>query len=144
MVPVLTLAGRFDGYGATVFDQQVEPLVHEAAWWVLDLGSLQYISSMGLRSLMRAEKRLHERHGGVVLVGLTTPIRHVLEMVGLLDHFRAAESVDAAVELVRDLSVAPGHAVQRLRQNRRRAPLRSETPAWFRRPAQIHPRPPRL
>ena len=117
-VPVLTLAGRFDGYGATVFDQQVEPLVHEAAWWVLDLGSLQYISSMGLRSLMRAEKRLHERHGGVVLAGLTTPIRHVLEIVGLLGHFRAAESVDAAVELVRALSVAPGRAVQRLRQNR--------------------------
>ena len=28
----------------------------------------------------------------MVLVGLTTPIRHVLEMVGLLGHFRAAES----------------------------------------------------
>src|SRR5262245_22922042 len=113
-VPVLTLAGRFDGYGATEFDQQVEPLVHEAPWWVLDLGSLQYISSAGLRSLSRAEKRLREHHGGVVLAGLTTPIRHVLDIVGLLGHFRAAASVDAAVELVRAGGVAPERALQRL------------------------------
>ena len=106
-VPVLRLAGRFDGYGASVFDQQVEPLVQESAWWVLDLGSLQYISSAGLRSLIRAEKRLREHHGGVVLAGLTTPIRHVLDIVGLLGHFRAAESVDAAVELVRARTVVP-------------------------------------
>src|SRR5262245_7185068 len=117
-VPVLTLAGRFDGYGATVFDQQVEPLVHEAPWWVLDFGSLQYISSVGLRSLIRAEKRLRERHGGLVLVGLTTPVRHVLDIVGLLGHFQAAQSVEAAVALVRAGGVAPERAVQRLRQNR--------------------------
>jgi anti-anti-sigma factor len=117
-VPVLTLAGRFDGYGATVFDQQVEPLIHEAAWWVLDLGALQYISSIGLRSLIRTEKRLRERHGGLVLVGLTTTIQHVLDIVGLLGHFRAAESVAAAVELLRAGGVAPERAVQRSRPNR--------------------------
>ena len=76
------------------------------------------ISSMGLRSLMRAEKRLHERHGGVVLVGLTTPTRHLLEIAGLLGHFRVAQSVEAAVELVRAGSVARERAAQRLRQNR--------------------------
>ena len=117
-VPVLTLSGRFDGYGATVFDERVEPLFDEAAWWVLDFGSLQYISSVGLRSLMQVEKRLRQRHGGIVLVGLTTPIRHVLEIARLLGHFRAAESVDAAVELVRAGSLALEHVEQRLRQNR--------------------------
>ena len=117
-VPVLTLAGRFDGYGATVFDHQVEPLLQEAASWVLDLGSLQYISSVGLRSLIRTEKRLRQRHGGMVLVGLTAPIQHVLDIAGLLGHFRAAESVDVAVELLRAGEVAPARAVQRLRRNR--------------------------
>src|SRR5687767_13298154 len=99
-VPVLTLVGRFDGYGATIFDQNVAPLANEATW-VLDLSSVQYISSMGLRSLLRAEKRLREQHGGVVLVGSPPPIRQVLEMAGLLGHFRSAESIDAAVSLVR-------------------------------------------
>src|SRR4029453_6293369 len=98
-VPVLTLTGRFDGYAAAVFDQQVEPLAQEASSWVLDLGSVDYISSIGLRSLRRAEKRLPERHGGVVLVGLPPTIRQVLQIGGLLGHFHAAESVEGAVSL---------------------------------------------
>ena len=117
-VPVLTLTGRFDGYGATVFDQKVELLTHEARSCVLDLASVQYISSIGLRSLLRVEKRLRQQHGGVVLVGLTPPIRQVLEIVGLLDHFRSADSIEGAVSLVRAGSVAPDRALQRVRENR--------------------------
>jgi anti-anti-sigma factor len=116
-VPVLTLTGRFDGYGAAVFDQQVEPLAQESSW-VLDLGSVDYISSIGLRSLLRAEKRLRERHGGVVLVGLTPTIRQVLEIGGLLGHFHAAESVEGAVSLVLAGTVSADRAVQRMRGNR--------------------------
>jgi anti-anti-sigma factor len=117
-VPVLTLAGRFDGYGASVFDQKVEPLAHESTSWVLDFGSVQYISSMGIRSLLRAEKRLRQQHGGVVLVGLSPSIRQVLEIVGLLGHFRTAESVEGAVSLVRAQADAPARALQRTRGNR--------------------------
>jgi len=117
-VPILTLAGRFDGYGATVFDQRVEGLDQEVKTWILDLTRVQYISSMGLRSLLRAEKRLRERHGGLVLVGLAPPVRQVLDMARLLDQFRAAGSVDDALSLVRAGSVAPHHAVHRTRQNR--------------------------
>jgi anti-anti-sigma factor len=117
-VPVLTLNGRFDGYGASVFDQTVESLAHEGTSWVLDLSSVDYISSMGLRSLLRAEKRLRVQHGGVVLVGLMPPVRQVLEMAGLLGHFRAAESIEGAVSLVRTGSVAPDRALRRMRQNR--------------------------
>jgi anti-anti-sigma factor len=117
-VPVLTLTGRFDGYGATVFDQNVERLAHEATSCVLDLASVQYISSIGLRSLLRAEKRLRQQHGGLVLVGLTPPIRQVLEMVGLLEHFRSVESIEGAVSLVRAGSAAPDRALQRVRENR--------------------------
>src|SRR5262245_38883065 len=119
VVPILTLAGRFDGYGATVFDQHVVVLDQEVKTWILDLTRIQYISSMGLRSLLRAEKRLRERHGGLVLVGLAPPVRQVLDMARLLDQFRAAGSVDDALSLVRAGSVAPHHhAVHRTRQNR--------------------------
>jgi len=117
-VPILTLAGRFDGYGATVFDQRVERLDQEVKTCSVDEPLVQYISSMGLRSLLRAEKRLRERHGGLVLVGLAPPVRQVLDMDRLLDQFRAAGSVDDALSLVRAGSVAPHHAVHRTRQNR--------------------------
>jgi anti-anti-sigma factor len=117
-VPVLTLSGRFDGYGATLFDQKVELLAHEATACVLDLASVQYISSIGLRSLLHAEKRLRQQHGGVVLIGLTPPIRQVLEMVGLLDHFRSAETIEGAVSLARAGRVAPDSVLQRVHGNR--------------------------
>src|SRR5213593_1273434 len=86
-VPVLTLAGRFDGYGASIFDQQVERLDQEIKTWILDLTRVQYLSSMGLRSLLKAEKRLRQQNGGLVLVGLAPPVRQVLDMASLLISF---------------------------------------------------------
>src|SRR5262245_9914284 len=117
-VPILTLAGRFDGYGATVFDQHTAGLEQEVKTWILDLTRIQYISSMSLRSLLRAEQRLREHHGGLVLVGLAPPVRQVLDMARLLNQFRAVDSVDDALSLVRAGRVAPEHALHRTRQNR--------------------------
>jgi anti-anti-sigma factor len=114
--PVLTLrlTGRFDGDAATAFDAFVDGLDPAAEHWILDFTGVAYLSSMGLRALVRAEKRLRARHGAVVLASVSRNVRHVLEMARLDTVLRIAPSVDAALRLVPAGSVAPERAVRSL------------------------------
>ena len=118
--PVLTLrlTGRFDGDGATAFDAFVDGLDPAAEHWILDFTGVAYLSSMGLRALVRAEKRLRARHGAVVLASVSRNVRHVLEMARLDNVLRIAPSVEAALRLVPAGSVAPQRAVRSLRDGR--------------------------
>jgi anti-anti-sigma factor len=140
-VPTLRLAGRFDGDGATAFDVFVERLDPAAEYWILDFTSVGYISSMGLRALVKAEKRLRARHGALVLASLSRPVRQVLEMARLHTVLRLAASVDEAMRVVRVGSVAPERAERSMRDGRTCAvwPLggRSVLETWGVRPTTV-------
>src|SRR5262245_4503286 len=114
-VPTLRLAGRFDGDGATTFDAFVERLGPASEHWILDFAAVQYLSSLGLRALVKAEKHLRARHGGLVLANVTRPVRHVLEMARLDAVLRIAASVDEAMRLLPAGSVAPERAARTTR-----------------------------
>jgi anti-anti-sigma factor len=117
-VPTLRLTGRFDGDGATAFDTFVERLDPAAEHWILDFTGVSYLSSMGLRALVKAEKRLRARHGALVLASVSRHVRHVLEMARLDTILRIATSVDAAVHIIPSGSVAPERAARSLRDGR--------------------------
>ena len=142
-VPTLRLTGRFDGDGATAFDTFVERLDPAAEHWILDFTGVQYLSSMGLRALVKAEKRLRARHGALVLASVSRHVRHVLVMARLDTVLRIAPSVDAALRLVPSGSVAPERAARSLRDGRACAvwPLggRSVLETWGRTAAHAPP-----
>jgi anti-anti-sigma factor len=117
-VPTLRLAGRFDGDGATAFDIFVERLDPASEHWILDFTDVRYLSSMGLRALVKAEKRLRAHHGALVLASVSGPVRQVLEMSRLHTVLRLAASVDEALRLVLAGSVAPERAVRTMRDGR--------------------------
>ena len=85
-VPVLTLAGRFDGTAAAVFDDHAAKLETNTADWVVDFSAVSYLSSLGIRSLVALEHRLKERHGGLVIAGMAPLVRRVIQ-VSRLDGF---------------------------------------------------------
>jgi anti-anti-sigma factor len=115
---VLRLAGRFDGDGATAFDAFVQALDRFNESWILDFSQVRYLSSMGLRSLVKAEKRLRGGHEMLVLAGLSRPVRQVLEMARLHTVLRLVGSVEEAQLLARSGSVAPDRAVRSTRDGR--------------------------
>ena len=115
---VLRLTGRFDGDGASIFDAFVEALDRFGESWILDFSEVRYISSMGLRSLLKAEKRLRARDEMLVLAGLSRPVRQVLEMARLQNVLRLAASVEEALLLARSGSVAPDRALRSTRPGR--------------------------
>ncbi|MDD5206262.1 MAG: STAS domain-containing protein, partial [Desulfobacterales bacterium] len=96
-VPVLELRGRFDGHGAAVFEQEVESLDLENTSLVLDVSRVNYVSSMGLRALLKTQKGLKRKGHGVVLASVPPFMQKVLELSGLLQHFTCASGSEEAV-----------------------------------------------
>lgn len=98
-IPVVRLAGRFDGFGATEFDKSTNQLrAGDCAFWVVDLGAVEYLSSAGIRSLVSAEKALRAVGGRLVLVGMNAMLEEVLDTTGLLEQFlRAADTARGVV-----------------------------------------------
>ena len=76
----LVLAGRFDASQAAKADAALAAV---SGTVVLDLKDLAYISSLGLGTLVKTEKRLRAGGGGLTLVNVSPHIRDVLTYAGL-------------------------------------------------------------
>ncbi len=101
--PLLIVCGRFDGAGAGVFDAAVAaPDTPPVGPVLLDLEGVDYLSSAGLRSLIRLAKARWAQHARVWLISLQPLVRQVFEMAGLLPQFELfANRADATQRLSR-------------------------------------------
>jgi anti-anti-sigma factor len=100
-ITVLTVKGRFDSYGAEVFDKEASLLSGHVKDLIVDVSQVDYISSLGIRSVLKLEKSLIARSGGLILVGIGPFLARVFELSGLLNQFRTAESIPIAIKNVR-------------------------------------------
>lgn len=89
------MAGRLDARGAGELDEALREV--KGAHVVLDLAAVQYLSSMGVRSLIVAEQAMRKNSGAVYLAGVSPSIARVLDLSGLLSEFRIFGSADEAV-----------------------------------------------
>lgn len=82
----VSLHGRLDTMTAPALDGRLEPVLGDAAitLLVLDLAALDYISSAGIRSLMKARRALEGRRGNVVIVDAQPAVRKVLDIIKAL------------------------------------------------------------
>lgn len=83
---LLLLTGRLDSSTASAFDRQVEEVVSSLQVGhplVLDFGRVTYISSMGIRSLLKARKALQEKGGAVSMIHMQPQVASVLQMANL-------------------------------------------------------------
>lgn len=99
---VLTLKGRLDHKGAVDLDDVLKALPGRPNHLVLDMRGVDYLSSMGIRSLLTCEKTLKQRSGAVVLCALTPGVSQILRVAGLLALYRTADDLDSALGLVSD------------------------------------------
>ena len=95
---VLHLAGRMDAQNAAQFERECESCIAEGhTSLVIDLASLTYVSSMGLRSFVAIAKKLKDKGGALRLCRLTGLVRQVFEITRL-DHVLALhDSLESAL-----------------------------------------------
>jgi len=91
----VSLTGSLDTQTHAQCEERIQPLLTVATRvLVFDMAGLDYISSMGLRVLMRTTKALAAHGGQCILTRLQPPIRKVIEIANALPK----EAVFASVE----------------------------------------------
>ncbi len=85
----VTISGRVDAETAPRLDAVLDEAMAQGYFrFVLDLGEVTFLSSRGLRSLLRLRKTVRRfNRGDVRLVNLPPNIREVFSLAGLLSLF---------------------------------------------------------
>jgi anti-anti-sigma factor len=95
---VVAPRGRVDSVSSGELERQlVARLDAGARRVVIDLASVDYISSAGLRVLLLAARRLKPPAGTLVLCGLAPGVRTVLELAGFTSLFTVEPSREPAL-----------------------------------------------
>lgn len=83
---ILAIGGRLDTTTAPELEKEMENLLVDAKELVFDMTELEYISSAGLRVLLKAQK-LMSAQGDMKIIHVNESITEVFEITGLLDVF---------------------------------------------------------
>lgn len=84
-VYVVAVAGSLDTTTSSIFEEETSALLdrHVKAL-ILDMEMLEYISSDGVRVILKAKKRLKEKAGELLLINLRPQIRKVFDIIKAL------------------------------------------------------------
>ena len=94
---VASLIGRLDSVSAQTFEQQAAQLPESTRHLILDLAKLDYISSVGLRSMLAAAKKIQGAGGSMSLCGLQGLVKDILECSNFTSLFPVFKTVDEAL-----------------------------------------------
>ncbi len=95
-VAVLSLGGRFDAYGAEIFEAQFGELFQQRdmSRIVLSMRDVTDLSMAGVKALLEVRKQTYS----MALAGLPSHIHRVLELAVTTDFFAIYDEVDTALE----------------------------------------------
>lgn len=82
---ILFLEGRLDTLTAPEFAEELEKCGEDVTELILDFEKLSYISSAGLRDLLKAQKMMNKRGGSLKVVHVQETVMEVLEITGFAD-----------------------------------------------------------
>jgi anti-sigma B factor antagonist len=97
-VRVIEVIGRLDGDSAPDLGQRLDEAINEGhRQLVLDLGSVEYMSSPGLREIVRVFKRAQQAGGDLRVANPSDRVTEVMELAGLDTVLRIYQTRAAAV-----------------------------------------------
>ena len=98
-VYVVTLGGELDLANVAQVDQGLESLVLDGARRVIvDLLDVPFLESRTLGALLRHARRLRANGGELTLVSDDRRVLRVIEITGLMSHFRVEPSLTRAID----------------------------------------------
>ncbi|MDQ7826874.1 MAG: STAS domain-containing protein [Candidatus Eremiobacteraeota bacterium] len=97
-IKIVELKGSLDGEGAKKLDGRLKELFAFESRLLVNCKNLEYISSLGIRSIMTASRILHNRF---VLCELLDRVRDVFEVSGLMRHLPMYASEREALEALK-------------------------------------------
>jgi anti-sigma B factor antagonist/stage II sporulation protein AA (anti-sigma F factor antagonist) len=101
-VTLVSLRGRLDHSNVQAFDAALRPAldgVGAGGALVMDLSALEYVSSVGLRAFLVAERQLRERKAQFIVAGLQSVVREIFAISRFDRILTVAATVDEAMAL---------------------------------------------
>ena len=80
----IRIAGRLDTITAPTLDKTINEEIGDTKNLILDMKSLEYISSAGLRVLLGAQKKM-QKIGSMKVTNVCEEVMEVFEMTGFAD-----------------------------------------------------------
>lgn len=93
---VVVVSGRVDSVTAATLDTELGKIVQDDKKIVLDLKNVSYLSSAGVRAIVRVLQTAQKSGGGVKLASIPSHVEEVLQTVGMMHVFQSYPSVDEA------------------------------------------------
>lgn len=81
---VISLSGRLDTVSAPQLDEELKASIGGVTELILDLSSLEYMSSAGLRILLSAQKTMNWQ-GKMIVKNVNDTIMEIFEVTGFID-----------------------------------------------------------
>ncbi|MBQ3434644.1 MAG: STAS domain-containing protein [Selenomonadaceae bacterium] len=88
------LSGRLDAVTALELDKNLSATLGAVTDLTIDLADLEYISSAGLRTLLKLQKRM-DKQGSMKIRNIRQNVREVLDMTGFSDFLTIADDKKA-------------------------------------------------
>jgi anti-sigma B factor antagonist len=92
------ISGVLDTSTYKQFDSQIAPLlVKKTDTIILDMEKLEYISSMGVRSVQKVSKQMKDFNGKMLMINVPLHIKEVFEIIKAMpseDIFESIEEMD--------------------------------------------------
>lgn len=96
---VATVQGSIDSLTAPDLSQVLDDQIEEGrVQMVVNLQGVAYISSAGLRTILRSLKRARREGGDLRLTGLQPGVRQVLELSGFTSILQSYETTSDAID----------------------------------------------
>lgn len=81
---ILTIEGRLDTQTAPQLETAVDEVLQDCTELILDLKEVEYISSAGLRIILKAQKSMNKQ-GSLKLRNVNETVMEVFDITGFLD-----------------------------------------------------------
>lgn len=85
------LVGRIDAVTALELDKDLSATLKDVTDLKIDLSELEYISSAGLRTLLKIQKRM-DKQGSMKICNVRDNVREVLDMTGFSNFLTIEDS----------------------------------------------------
>lgn len=98
---VVSVTGRIDAVTAPEFEKGLSAMIASGETvLLLNLSSLEYISSAGLRSILTTAKQIKAKEGKMLFSGLQGPVKDVFKISGFGSIFKIFETEEEALRQV--------------------------------------------
>ena len=101
-VYIIEILGRMDSIRSKEIEVELNDVIEHNKNIIIDLGAVDYISSVGLRVLLAALKKQKERDGSIRLASLQPFVRDIFKMTGFDRIFSISLDQEEAIDRFND------------------------------------------